>query len=53
MADLMLDFGSYNKLKITICQMERKHFIPLIWANFALKEKDPLKYFEEKLSIHV
>lgn len=49
MADLMLDFGSYNKFENYYMSNGTQTFYTLIWANFALKEKDPLKYFEEKI----
>lgn len=49
MADLMLDFGSYNKFENGYMSNGTQTFYSLIWSNFALKEEDPLQYFEERI----
>jgi len=52
MTDLMLDFGSYNKLESYYPSNGTQTFYTLIWANFALKEEKPLEYFQGKIASH-
>lgn len=49
MADLMLDLGSYNKLENGYMSNGTQTFYSFIWAEYALMDKNPLEYYEQKM----
>lgn len=48
MADILLDFGTYNKYENGYMSNGTQTFYGLIWMENALKEADPLSYFGQR-----
>ena len=47
-ADILLDFGTYNKYENGYMSNGTQTFYGLIWMENSLKETDPLSYFQER-----
>ena len=50
MADLMLDLGNYNRYENAYASNGTNAFHVLMYANWALKEDNPIEYFTTKMN---